>query len=163
MCEYAGGPGFTLTLASRELILTAGGPKTVAKLWGSPKAGGPGPVLGRPGPQSGALGQMVLTGRSLPAWELGLVPRARGPGPGPPLFLRTTNNSQGNCPQRRPARGTLTTPCRGGCFIPLSPVRKCRLRPTLGHLGFTAQGLHWPMAPVNRTNGHRAVFSVNLG
>ena len=29
--------------------------------------------------------------------------------------------------------------------------------------GFTARGLHWPMATVSGTNGHHVVLSVNVG
>lgn len=134
-----GGPGFTLTSVSRGFIL--GGPKG----WLSPGA-----VLRQKclipgiechaqdtrGPQSGALGRMVLNSGghySLGAAKAGLP------------------------------WGTQTPGRKAACCIPLSPVGGWRLRPSPGRLGFTAHGLHWPVSTASRTHGHRAVFPVNLG
>lgn len=75
-----GGPGFTLILVSRGLILIAGGSKKVAEPWDSPKAEVPGSWHWVPGPGGKGPSEWsprsdgVDWWRSLLAWELSLGP-----------------------------------------------------------------------------------------
>lgn len=105
---------------------------------------------------------MVLTGQSLPSWELGM-------GPDPPLCLMIPSNLQGE---------STVWACHGALRLhseEAAAISPCSQQANGGSTPYQAPGGHgpgpapadpgpcWPMSTVSRANGHRTMFSVNLG